>query len=51
LLIEIIEIAEAAAQEEVLADVAVRSLDLALNRHDGCGALVFCRRAFVPALW
>ena len=31
LLIEIIEIAEAAAQEEVLADVAIRPLDLALR--------------------
>jgi hypothetical protein len=49
LLIEIIEIAEAAAKEEVLADVAIRPLDLSLNRHDGCGALMFC--AFVLALW
>ena len=35
LLVEIVEVAEAAAEEEVLADVAERPLYLALIRHDG----------------
>src|SRR3954451_3237890 len=49
--IEVVKVAEAASEEEVLPDIAERSLNLALNRHDGIGALMFCRRAFVLALW
>ena len=33
MLIEILEIAEAAAEEEVLANIAIWPFDLALNRH------------------
>ena len=50
LLIEILEIAEAAAEEEVLADIAIWPFDLALNRRDGCGALMFCRRIRAGAM-
>jgi hypothetical protein len=39
LLIEVVEIAERATEEEVLTDVAEGALDLAVIRHDGFGAL------------
>ena len=39
--VEIVEVAEAAAEEEVLADVAERPLDFPFIRHDGLGVLSF----------
>jgi hypothetical protein len=36
--IQVIEVLKRAGEEEVLADVAVRPLDLALIRHDDVGA-------------
>ena len=40
LVVEVVEVADVAAEEEVLAEVAERTLDLALTRHDGIGALM-----------
>jgi hypothetical protein len=48
--VEVVEVLERAGEEEVLADVAVRSLDLALIRHDEGGAQMSCWPAWVGVM-
>jgi hypothetical protein len=48
--VEVVEVLERAGEEEVLADVAVRPLDLALIRHDEGGAQMSCWPAWVGGM-